>query len=100
MEKIRKSVSFLLAVMMVASLFSIVPFTASAENLGGYDFAVETDAEGSYYVIDCADALNALAAYVNADDSNNCSGKRFKQTADIDMDGWSRSPIGNFETVC
>lgn len=87
--------------MMVASLFTIVPVTAGAatENLGGYEFTVETDTEGSYYVIDSADALTALAAYVNADALNTCDGKRFKQTADIDMAGRSWTPIGKDDTL-
>lgn len=64
-------------------------------NLGGYDFTVGVDADGSYYVVDGTAALNALAAYVNA--GNNASGMRFKQTADIDMQGESYTPIGNDE---
>ncbi len=101
MKILKKPVSILLALMMMVSLFSIVPITASAatENLGGYNFTVDTDTEGSYYVIDCPDALNALAAYVNADEQNTCEGKRFKQTADIDMDGRSWEPIGKDDSM-
>ena len=62
-------------------------------------FSVGTDSEGSYYVIDCANALIALASYVNAAESNNCSGRRFKQTADIDMSGRSWEPIGKDDSM-
>ena len=83
------------ALLLVALLLTTATAWAeTTENLGGYNFTVETDTEGSYYVIDCADALFALAAYVNADGQNTCSGKRFKQTADIDMNGKSFTPIG------
>ena len=68
---------------------------SASGNLGGYDFTVGVDADGSYYVVDGTAALNALAAYVNA--SNDASGMRFKQTADIDMQGESYTPIGNDE---
>ena len=50
---------------------------------------------GGYYEINDADDLNALAAYVNG--GNNAIGKTFKQTADIDMDGVTFTPIGNDE---
>ena len=50
---------------------------------------------GGYYEINDADDLNALAAYVNG--GNNASGKTFKQTADIDMQGVTFTPIGNDE---
>ena len=51
--------------------------------------------EGGYYEISDADDLNALATYVNA--GIDASGKTFKQTADIDMQGVSYTPIGNDE---
>ena len=53
------------------------------------------NAVGGYYEISDADDLNALATYVNG--GNNASGKTFKQTADIDMQGVSYTPIGNDE---
>ena len=56
---------------------------ATTEKLGNYTYTVETDAEGSYYVIDCTAALDALASYVNSNSNHDCSGLRFKQTADI-----------------
>ena len=62
-------------------------------NLGGYDFTVGVDNDGYYYVVDSKQDLNALAAYVNA--GNNASGMRFKQTADIDMQGENYTTIGN-----
>ena len=33
--------------------------------------------------MDCPAALDAIATYVNSNNSHTCSGKRFKQTADI-----------------
>ena len=39
---------------------------ADSETLGGYDFTIERDAQGAYYVIDGTAALDALAAYVNS----------------------------------
>ena len=101
MKIIKKPVSILLALMMMVGLFSIVPITVSAatENLGGYNFTVETDDEGSYYKIDCADALCALSSYVNAAESNDCSGRRFKQTADINMAGRNWEPIGKDDSM-
>ena len=42
--------------------------------------------------MDCKEALNALSTYVNA--GIDASGKTFKQTADIDMQGESYTPIG------
>ena len=56
---------------------------ADTETLGGYEFTIETDGEGSYYKVDCPAALDAIATYVNSNNSHTCSGKRFKQTADI-----------------
>ena len=65
------------------------------ENLNGYTFTIERDREGNYYKIDCADALIALADYVNA--GNHAKEMRFKQTADIDMKDVAFTPIGNEE---
>ena len=69
---------------------------ATTENLGGYDFTVETDTEGDYYVIDGTAALNALASYVNA--GNDCSNKRFKVTANIDYEP-SESTTDNYTPI-
>ena len=98
-QTLKKSVSILLSLLMIVSLFTIVPLTAHAEteNLGSDVFTVESDSEGTYYKIDCANALNALADYVNA--GNDTSKMRFKQTADIDMKGVSYTPIGNVENT-
>jgi hypothetical protein len=87
------------AAMLLMMLLTATTAWAATKNLGGYNLTVETDNEGSYYKIDCADALIALASYVNADGQNTCSGKRFKQTADIDMSGKSFSPIGKDDTT-
>lgn len=74
---------------MVVSLFTIVPFTAgAADTINGLTY----NEEGDYYEIDSADALSALAAYVNA--GNYCSGKTFMQTADITLSG-TFTPIGS-----
>ena len=66
----------------------------SSETLGGYDFQLGKDDEGLFYKISSSDDLRALATYVNA--GNNASGKRFKQTADINLGGSSNpfTPIG------
>ena len=95
MKKIKKPVSVLLAVLMVVSLFSIVPAAADevqTERLGNYDYTVGTDEEGSYYAVDSALALLNLSSYSNFD--NDFNWMRFKQTADIDMDGWDWYAIG------
>ena len=54
---------------------------ADSETMGGYEFAIERDAQGAYYVVDGTAALDALAAYVNS--GGETIGKRFKMTADI-----------------
>ena len=53
------------------------------EKLDGYVFATATDDDGTYYEIADEADLERLAAYVNS--GHNASGKRFKQTADIQM---------------
>ena len=96
MKKIKKPVSVLLAVLMVVSLFSIVPAAADevqTEQLGDYDYTVGTDEEGSYYAVDSALALLNLANY-NNNFSCDLKGMRFKQTVDIDMEGWDWYFIG------
>ena len=66
---------------------------ALAEAIDGLTY----NAAGSYYEIPNAAALTALAAYVNG--GNVTSGKTFKQTADIDMQGVSFTPIGNGDEI-
>jgi len=63
-------------------LTTINTWADTTETLGGYTFTIETDDEGDYYKVDCIDALNAIAHYVNVN-TNTCSGKRFKMTTDI-----------------
>ena len=95
MKKIKKPVSMLLSLLMVVGLFTIVPAAADevqTERLGNYDYTVGTDEEGSYYAVDSALALFNLSSYSNF--NNDFSGMRFKQTADIDMDGWDWYAIG------
>ena len=96
MKRIKKPVSILLAVIMVVSLFSIVPAAADevqTEQLGNYDYTVGTDEKGSYYAVDSALALFNLSSYSNF--NNDFNGMRFKQTADIEMDGWDWYAIGD-----
>lgn len=103
----KKTITFLskrAAMMLLATmLLTLTAQTAWAttENLGGYNFTVNTDTEGSYYVIDGTAALNALASYVNA--GNKCSGKRFKMTGNISFsasDSWSASgTTSNFTPI-
>lgn len=69
-----------------------------AKDYSNYVFSTSRDNDGEYYVIDGKEALNALAYKVN-DVVNGrretYSGKRFKQTADIDMSYVTWRPIGN-----
>ena len=62
----------------------------STETLGDHDFQVDEDENGLFYKINSSADLRALARYVNS--GNNCKGKRFIQTADIDLGG-SSSPF-------
>ena len=66
---------------------SFGPAWAETETLGGYSFTIGTDSEGSYYEVDCPDALTALASYVNAGNGDATEGNTFKQTADITLSG-------------
>ena len=79
--------------LLLMMLTTVSAWAQTTENLGGYEFTIETDANGSYYVVDGTAALNALATYVNA--GNVASGMRFKQTADITYTGTDNyTPIG------
>ena len=79
--------------LLLMMLTTVTTWAQTTENLGGYEFTIETDAVGSYYVVDGTAALNALATYVNA--GNDASGMRFKQTADITYTGTDNyTPIG------
>ena len=62
----------------------------STETLGDHDFQVDEDENGLFYKINTSADLRALARYVNS--GNQCKGKRFIQTADIDLGG-SSSPF-------
>lgn len=62
----------------------------STETLGDHDFQVDEDENGLFYKINTSADLRALARYVNS--GNQCNGKRFIQTADIDLGG-SSSPF-------
>ena len=83
------------ALTLLVMMLTTTTAWAETENLGGYDFTIETDGEGSYYKVDSEAALRALSSYVNA--GNNASGKRFKQTADIILNG-DFMPIGASST--
>ncbi len=78
-------------------LTSATAWAQTTETLGGYEFTIETDADGDYYVVDSKEALTAIANYVNDNSENNCTGKRFKQTGNITLSGtWT--PIGKLES--
>ena len=76
--------------LLVMMLTSTTAWAQSTETLGGYTFTIGTDGDGQYYIVDCEAALRALSSYST---SNNCSGKRFVQTADITLTG-TFAPIG------
>ena len=87
--------NLLAALLTIAALATghTTAWAQSTENLGGYDFTVVTDGNDSYYIVDCKEALNALATYVNGTD-NVSIGKTFRQTANIDM-----SSVNNFDPI-
>ena len=69
-----------------------------AKDYSNYVFSTSRDNDGEYYVIDGKEALNALAyKVINGVNGRRetYSGKRFKQTADIDMSYVTWRPIGN-----
>ena len=76
--------------LLVMMLTTATAWAQSTETLGGYTFTIGTDGDGQYYIVDCEAALRALSSYST---SNNCSGKRFVQTADITLTG-TFAPIG------
>ena len=78
-----------LALLMML-LTSASAWAQSTETLGSYTFTIGTDGDGQYYIVDCEAALRALSSYST---SNNCSEKRFVQTADITLTG-TFAPIG------
>ena len=81
MQKIKKPISILLAVLMVVSLFTVVPFTASAAEA----FSGEGTADNPY-LITSAEDWNTLASSVNNSSSaESYSGKYFKLTDDISV---------------
>ena len=87
--------NLLAAALTIAALAAghTTAWAQSTENLGGYDFTVVTDGNDSYYIVDCKEALNALATYVNGTDDVSI-GKTFRQTANIDM-----SSVNNFDPI-
>ena len=70
------TLAFMLLTMTAQTAWALDPL-----NVFNYTFAIGSDNEGEYYVVDGTEALDALATYVNV--GNNASGMRFKQTADI-----------------
>ena len=68
--------------LLVMMLTTVTAWAQSTETLGGYTFTIGTDGDGQYYKVDCEAALRALSSYST---SNNCSEKRFVQTADITL---------------
>ena len=90
--------SFTKAALAAAFVFiGFSAFSQTTEKLGGYDFAIETDDEGQYYKVDCANALKGLASYVNS--GNTASEKRFKQTQDITLTGAFEPLYGVFSGI-
>ena len=88
------------AMMLLTVVLTMTAQTAWADietlTVGDYTFTTGSDADGDYYVVDSKEALTAIANYVNANSEYNCSGMRFKQTADITLSGtWT--PIGKIE---
>ena len=69
------------AAMLLMMLLTTMTAWAETENLGGYEFTIGTDGEGQYYKVDCKEALDAIATFVNG--GGYTGGKRFKQTANI-----------------
>ena len=73
------------AALVAAFVFiGLSSFSQTTENLGGYDFGIDTDDEGQYYKVDCPEALSAIVSYT---EDASAFGKRFKQTADITLSG-------------
>ena len=62
-------------------------------NISGLTYVPQDGDNPGYYAIDGANALNALASYVNG--GGRTEDMLFKQTADIDMSGVSYTTIGN-----
>ena len=79
-------------VLIVMMITTATTAWAETENLGGYNFTIENDAEGSYYKVDCEAALRAIATYTDA--GNFATNKRFKQTGNITLTGGDFTPIG------
>ena len=79
MEKIQKSVSVLLSLIMVVSLFSIVPVAASATVVTNDDFTVNTS--GTVYTIKNAAGWDIFCANVNS--GGSFSGKTVMLSGNI-----------------
>ena len=88
-SNIIRRAAFVLAAVML-TMTAQTAWAQSTETLGGYTFTIGTDGDGQYYKVDCEAALRALSSYST---SNNCSEKRFVQTADITLTG-TFAPIG------
>ncbi|MBO7595715.1 MAG: hypothetical protein J6T70_01560 [Bacteroidales bacterium] len=97
--KIKNIISHFTKAALTAALvfIGLSAFSQTTETLGGYDFAIETDDEGQYYKVDCANALKGLASYVNS--NNTALGKRFKQTQDITLTGTFEPLNGVFSGI-
>ena len=76
-----KRLSILQTCLFIGLLTVSHPAWAETVNLGGHEFTIETDSEGSYYKVASTADLDALANYVNV--GYDTSGKRFKMTQDI-----------------
>ena len=74
MHKTKRPLSFLLAVLMIVSMFAAVPFTVSAEGDGS---------ESAPFLISSTEDWNAFAQAVNG--GNDYAGKVVKLVSDIDV---------------
>ncbi|MBR2201057.1 MAG: hypothetical protein IJ894_09990, partial [Bacteroidales bacterium] len=97
MKNKHKSATFLrqltltLLVAMLAAAFQTARAQGDVPSINGLSY----NSTGGYYEIPDADALNALASYVNS--GHDCSGMSFKVTDDIDFN--SSNTTDNFTAI-
>ncbi|MBP5270278.1 MAG: hypothetical protein ILO42_04890 [Clostridia bacterium] len=93
----KKYLSLLTAAVMILSLFSVIPFGASAawDGTSSAEFAGEGTA-ASPYLIASPENLRSLQEQVAA--GNDFEGEYFTQTADIDLGNKEWTPIGTSST--
>ena len=93
----KKIISIIVALVMLASLCTVTALNTSAAWAGGVatGFAGGTGTEADPYQIASSIELALLAKMVN-EDGDTCEGKYFKIIADIDLGGINWDPIGNY----